>query len=47
MNLSVCETREAVVYLYETLDFKRGCAHPKSAVVDGKTIAGHCFYKEL
>ena len=47
MNLSVRETQTAAVHLYEALGFKRWGTHPKYALVDGKTIAGHYYYKEL
>jgi ribosomal protein S18 acetylase RimI-like enzyme len=47
MNLSVRETQTAAVNLYEALGFKRWGTHPKYAQVDGKTIAGYYYYKEL
>ena len=47
MNLSVRETQIAAVNLYEALGFKRWGTHPKYALVDGKTIAGYYYYKEL
>jgi ribosomal protein S18 acetylase RimI-like enzyme len=47
MNLSVRETQEAAVNLFETLDFKRWGTHPKYALVDGKSVAGHYYCKEL
>jgi ribosomal protein S18 acetylase RimI-like enzyme len=47
MNLSVRVTQDAAVNLYETLGFKRWGTHPKYALVDGKTVAGHYYCKEL
>ena len=47
MNLSVRETQDAAVNLYESLDFKRWGTHPKYALVDGKTVAGHYYSKQL
>ncbi len=47
MNLSVRETQEAAVNLYETLGFKCWGIHPKYAFVDGKTVSGHYYCKEL
>ena len=47
MNLSVRETQTAAVHLYEALGFKRWGMHPKYALVEGKTIAGHYYFKEL
>ncbi len=47
MNLSVRETQIAAVNLYEALGFKRWGTNSKYALVDGKTIAGYYYYKEL
>ena len=47
INLSVRETQEAALSLYETLGFKRWGSHPRYALVDGKTVAGHYYCKEL
>ena len=47
MNLSVRVTQEAAVNLYETLGFKCWGIHPKYAFVDGKTVSGHYYCKEL
>ena len=47
MNLSVRETQDAAVSLYEGLGFKRWGTHPKYALVDGATVAGHYYSKEL
>jgi ribosomal protein S18 acetylase RimI-like enzyme len=47
INLSVRATQDAAVNLFETLGFKRWGTHPKYALVDGKTVAGHYYCKEL
>ncbi len=47
VNLSVRETQGAAMKLYESLGFKRWGTHPKYALVDGKTVAGHYYCKEL
>jgi len=47
MNLSVRETQDAAVNLYEALGFKRWGIHPKYAQVNGKTVAGLYYFKEL
>jgi ribosomal protein S18 acetylase RimI-like enzyme len=47
INLSVRETQVAAVSLYEMLGFKRWGSHPKYALVDGKTVAGHYYCKEI
>ena len=47
MNLSVRETQTAALNLYETLGFQRWGTHPKYAQVDGKTVAGQFYFKEL
>ena len=47
MNLSVRETQSAAMKLYETLGFRRWGTHPKYALVDGKTVAGQYYCKEL
>ena len=47
MNLSVRETQEAAIRLYELLGFQRWGTHPKYAFVDGTSIAGHYYCKDL
>ena len=47
MNLSVRETQEAAIRLYESLGFQRWGTHPKYAFVDGTSIAGHYYCKDL
>jgi ribosomal protein S18 acetylase RimI-like enzyme len=47
MNLSVRETQDVAIKLYESLGFRRWGTHPKYAFVDGKSIAGHYYCKDL
>ena len=47
MNLSVRETQEAAIRLYESLGLVRWGTHPKYAFVDGRSIAGHYYFKDL
>ena len=47
INLSVRETQDAAIKLYESLGFRRWGTHPKYAKVEGKTIAGHYYCKDL
>ena len=47
INLSVRETQDAAVQAFEALGFKRWGTHPKYAVIDGKTVAGYYYCKEL
>ena len=47
INLSVRETQEAAIKLYESLGFERWGTHPKYAFVEGRSIAGHYYCKGL
>ena len=47
VNLSVRETQQAAIALYESLGFERWGTHPKYAFVDGEAIAGHYYCKDL
>ena len=47
MNLSVRETQAAAIRLYESLGFERWGTHPKYAFVEGRSIAGHYYCKDL
>ncbi|HZH28841.1 MAG TPA: GNAT family N-acetyltransferase [Azospirillaceae bacterium] len=47
LNLDVRETQEAAIALYESLGYKRFGVHPLYAMVGGKPVAGHYFYKDL
>jgi ribosomal protein S18 acetylase RimI-like enzyme len=47
MNLSVRDTQSAAMKLYQALGFERWGTHPKYALVNGKTVSGHYYCKEL
>lgn len=47
VNLSVRETQEAAIKLYEGLGFERWGRHPLYAIIDGKEIAGLYYCKRL
>ncbi len=47
LNLDVRETQHAAIALYESLGFLRWGTHPAYARVDGRTLAGHYYYKIL
>jgi len=45
--LDVRETQSAAIKLYESLRYVRWGTNPKYALVNGKMISGHYYYKEL
>jgi ribosomal protein S18 acetylase RimI-like enzyme len=47
LNLDVRATQEAAIHLYETMGFQRWGTHPAYALVDGKVIQGHYYFKRL
>ena len=47
LNLDVRETQSAAIKLYESLNYARWGKNPKYALVEGKMITGHHYYKEL
>ena len=47
LNLDVRETQESAIKLFEALDYVRWGTHPAYARVDGRTVAGHFYYKLL
>jgi ribosomal protein S18 acetylase RimI-like enzyme len=47
INLDVRETQEAAIQLCETLGYTCWGTHPHYAKVDGKTVAGRYYYKQL
>lgn len=47
LNLDVRETQHAAIALYESLGYVRWGTHPCYAIVQGKTIVGRYFYKDL
>jgi len=47
LNLDVRATQQAAIRLYESLGFIRWGTNPKYAIVDGRFVAGHHYYKDL
>jgi ribosomal protein S18 acetylase RimI-like enzyme len=47
LNLDVRETQERAIALFEALGYVRWGTHPAYARVDGRTVAGHFYYKLL
>ena len=47
LNLDVRETQESAIALFEALGYVRWGTHPAYARVDGRTVAGHHYYKLL
>lgn len=47
LNLDVRETQASAIALFETLGYTRWGTHPAYARVDGRTVAGHFYYKLL
>jgi ribosomal protein S18 acetylase RimI-like enzyme len=47
LNLDVRETQERAIALFESLGYVRWGTHPAYARVDGRTVAGHFYYKLL
>jgi ribosomal protein S18 acetylase RimI-like enzyme len=47
LNLDVRETQESAIKLFESLGYTRWGTHPAYARVDGRTVAGHHYYKLL
>ncbi|WP_207485396.1 GNAT family N-acetyltransferase [Arenibaculum pallidiluteum] len=47
LNLDVRETQTAALALYERLGFIRFGTHPHYALVEGRYVTGHFYYKDL
>jgi ribosomal protein S18 acetylase RimI-like enzyme len=47
LNLDVRETQAIAIKLFEDLGYVRWGTHPAYARVDGRTVAGHSYYKLL
>ncbi len=47
LNLDVRETQDSAIKLFERLGYVRWGTHPAYARVDGRTVAGHSYYKLL
>jgi ribosomal protein S18 acetylase RimI-like enzyme len=47
LNLDVRETQESAIKLFEALGYTRWGTHPAYARVEGRTVAGHHYFKLL
>lgn len=47
LNLDLRDTQRAAIGLYETMGYVRWGTHPCYAQVDGRTVPGHYYYKQL
>lgn len=47
LNLDVRATQTGAIQLFESGGYVRWGTHPAYALIDGETIAGHFYYKEL
>jgi len=47
LNLDVRSTQSAAIHVYETLGYHRWGTHPCYAMVEGKIISGHFYFKRL
>ncbi len=47
LNLDVRETQTRAIALFESLGYRRWGTHPAYARVEGRTVAGHFYYKLL
>jgi len=47
LNLDVRETQQSAITLFEAVGYVRWGTHPAYARVDGRTVAGHHYYKLL
>ena len=45
INLDVRETQKGAIALFESLGYQRWGTHPAYARVEGRTVAGHHYYK--
>jgi ribosomal protein S18 acetylase RimI-like enzyme len=45
LNLDVRETQSGAIALFESLGYQRWGTHPAYARVEGRTVAGHYYYK--
>jgi ribosomal protein S18 acetylase RimI-like enzyme len=47
LNLDVRETQRSAITLFEVMGYTRWGTHPAYARVDGRTVAGHFYFKLL
>jgi ribosomal protein S18 acetylase RimI-like enzyme len=47
LNLDLRDTQRAAIGLYESLGYRRWGTHPCYALVDGRIVPGHYYYKRI
>ena len=47
LNLDLRDTQRAAIGLYESMGYRRWGTHPCYALVDGRVVPGHYYYKRL
>ncbi len=47
LTLDVRETQARAIQIYEQRDFQRFGSNPRYALVDGRWVSGHYYYKDL
>jgi ribosomal protein S18 acetylase RimI-like enzyme len=47
LNLDLRDTQRAAIRLYESLGYQRWGTHPCYALVDGRIVPGHYYYKRI
>jgi ribosomal protein S18 acetylase RimI-like enzyme len=47
LNLDLRDTQRAAIGLYENLGYRRWGSHPCYALVDGRVVPGHYYYKRI
>lgn len=47
LNLDVRDTQSRAIQIYEQLGFERFGSHPRYALVDGRWVTGHYYFKDL
>jgi RimJ/RimL family protein N-acetyltransferase len=47
LNLDLRDTQQAAIRLYEGMGYVRWGTHPDYALVDGRVVPGHYYYKRL
>jgi ribosomal protein S18 acetylase RimI-like enzyme len=47
LNLDLRDTQQAAIGLYESLGYHRWGTHPCYALVDGRIVPGHYYYKRI
>ena len=47
LNLDLRDTQKAAIHLYESMGYRRWGTHPCYAVIEGRMVPGHYYYKRL